>query len=108
VFGLQLCPASSLVPPLLQQNRVSHWAMGGLPTGSAEIFLLLSWLRFLYFTWLFSVGVGSFPIGCKSVKVFWFAVFRRVGSTGGSTYSTGYLGVGQGQRVLAQGMWDGL
>jgi len=39
---------------------------------------------------------------------FWFVVFRPVRSSVVSTYSTGGFGVGQGQRVLARGMRDGL
>jgi len=35
-------------------------------------------------------------------------VFRPVRSSVGSTHSTGGFGVGQGQRVLAQVMRDGL
>jgi len=47
-------------------------------------------------------------MGCTSVEVFWFVVFRRVRSSVVSTHSTGGFGVRQGQRVLAQGMQDGL
>jgi len=47
-------------------------------------------------------------MGCTSVEVFWFVVFRPVRSSVVSTHSTGHFGVGQGQRVLAQGMQDGL
>ena len=68
----------------------------------------LSLLRFLYFPWLFTVGVGSFLMGCTSVEVFWFIVFRPVRSPVVSTNRTGHFGVGQGQRVLAEGMRDGL
>jgi len=39
IIGLRHCPAGSLAPPLLQQNGVSRWAMGGLLMGSAGIFL---------------------------------------------------------------------
>jgi len=101
-------PAGSLVPLLLRQNRVSHWAMGGLLTGSAGIILLLSWLMFPYFPWLFTYGMGSFPIGCTSAEVFCFVVFRPVHSSLVSTHGTRHLGVWQGQRVLAQGMQGGL
>jgi len=47
-------------------------------------------------------------MGCTSVEVFWFVVFRPVRSSVVSTHSTGRFGVGQGQRALAQGMRDGL
>jgi len=47
-------------------------------------------------------------MGCTSVEVFWFVVFRPVHSSVVSTHSTGCFGVGQGQRVVAQGMRDGL
>jgi len=47
-------------------------------------------------------------MGCTSVEVFWFVVFRPLRSSEFSTNSTGRFGVGHGQRVLAQGMRDGL
>jgi len=47
-------------------------------------------------------------MGCTTVEAFWFVVFRPVRSSEVSTHSTGHFGVGQGQRVLAQGMRDGL
>ena len=47
-------------------------------------------------------------MGCTSVEVFWFVVFRPVRSSVVSTHSTGPFGAGQGQRVLAPGMRDGL
>ena len=47
-------------------------------------------------------------MGCTSVEVFWFVVFRPVRSSVVSTHSTGRFGVGQGQRVLSQGMQHGL
>jgi hypothetical protein len=47
-------------------------------------------------------------MGCTSVEVFWFVVFRPVRSSVVSTHSTGRSGVGQGERLLAQGMRDGL
>jgi len=71
-------------------------------------FSSLSLLRFLYFPWLFTVGVGGFLMGCTSGEVFWFIVFRPVRSSVVSAHSTGRFGVGQGQRALAQGMRDGL
>ena len=37
--GLWLCPAGFWVPPLLRQNGLSRWAMGGLLKVSAGIFL---------------------------------------------------------------------
>ena len=51
---------------------------------------------------------GGFLMGCTSVEVFWFVVFRPVRCSVVSTHSTGRFGVGLGQRVLAQGMRDGL
>jgi len=45
-------------------------------------------------------------MGCTSVEGVWFVVFRPVSSSEVSTHSTGRFGVGQGQRVLAQGMQD--
>jgi len=42
------------------------------------------------------------------VEVFWFVVFRPVHSSVLSSHSPGRFSVGQGQRVLAQGMRDGL
>ena len=68
----------------------------------------MSLLRFLYFPCLFTVGVRSFLIGCTSVEVFWFVLFRPVRSSVVSTHSTGRFDVGQGQRVLARGIRDGL
>jgi len=62
---------------------------------------------FLYFSWLFTVGVGSFLMGCMSVEVFWLVVFRPVRSSVVTTHSSGRFGVGQGQRVLEQQMQDG-
>jgi len=47
-------------------------------------------------------------MGCTSVEVFWFVVFRPVRSSVVSTHSTGCFGAGQGQWVLARGMRDGL
>jgi len=47
-------------------------------------------------------------MGCTSVEVVLFVVFRPVRSSVVSTHSTGPFGAGQGQRVLAQGMRDGL
>ena len=66
-------------------------------------FSSLGLLRLLYFPGLFTVGAGSFLMG-SSVDVFWFVVFRPVGSSVVSTHRTGPFGVRQGQRVLAQGM----
>ena len=71
-------------------------------------FSSLSLLRFLYFPWLCTVGVGSFLMGCTSLEVFWFVEFRAVRSCVVSTHSTGRFDLGQGQRVFAQGMRDGL
>jgi len=71
-------------------------------------FSSLSFVRFLYFPWLFTVGVGSFLMGCRSVEVFWFAVVRPVRYSVVSTHSTGRFGVGQGQSALAQRIRDGL
>jgi len=52
---------------------------------------------------------GGFSYGLHtSVEVFWFVVFRPVRSSVVSTHSTERFGVGQGQRVLARGMRDGL
>jgi len=53
-------------------------------------------------------GRGFFLIGCTSIELLWFVVFRPVRSFVVSTHSTGRLGVGQGQRALARGMRDGL
>jgi len=39
IIGVWHCPAGSLAPPLLRQNVVSSWAMGGLLMGSAGIIL---------------------------------------------------------------------
>jgi len=47
-------------------------------------------------------------MGCTSVEVFWFVVYRPVHSSVVSIHSTGRFGVGQGQRALVQGMRDGL
>jgi len=47
-------------------------------------------------------------MGCTSVEAFWFIVFRPIRSSVVSTHSTAPFGVGQGQRVVAQGMRDGL
>ena len=67
-----------------------------------------SFVRDLYFSWLFTVGVGCFLMGCTSVEVFWFVVCRPVRSSVVSTHTTGRFGVGQGQSVLAKRMRDGL
>jgi len=53
------------------------------------------------------LGLCVFPLGCTTIEVFWFVVFRPVRSSVVSTHSTGHLGVGQGQRAFAQGMRDG-
>ena len=108
IIGLQHCPAGLLAPPLLRQNGVSCWAMDGLLMGSAGIFLPCVLLRFLYFPWVFTVGVGGFLMSCTPVEVFWFVEFRPVGSSVVSTHSTRRFDVRQGPRVLPQGMRDGL
>jgi len=71
-------------------------------------FASLGFVMFLYFHWLFTVGVGSFLKGCTSAEGFWFVVFRPVRSSVVSTHSPGGFGVGLGQRVIVQGMRDGL
>ena len=71
-------------------------------------FSSLSLLSFLYFPWLFTVGVGSFLMGYTSTEVFSFVGFRPVRSSVVSTHSNGRFGAGQGQRVLPQGVRDGL
>jgi len=81
---------------------------GWVAYGFGWDFSSLSLLRFLYFPWLFTVGVGGFLMGCTTVEVFWFVVCRPVRSSVVSTCSNRHFGVGQGQRVLAQGMRDGL
>jgi len=47
-------------------------------------------------------------MGCTSVEVFRFVVFLPVCSSVVSTHRTGRFGAGQGQKVLARGMRDGL
>jgi len=81
---------------------------GWVAYGFGRDFSSLRFVRFLYFPWLFSVGVGGFLMGCRSLVVFWFVIFRPVRSSVVSTHSTGRFGIGQGQGVLAQGMRDGL
>jgi len=81
---------------------------GWVAYGFRWYFSSLSILRFLYFPWLFTVGVGSFLMCCTSVEVFSFVVFSPVGSSVVSTHSTGRIGVRQGQTALAQGALDGL
>jgi len=81
---------------------------GWVAYGFGWDFSSLGFVRFLYVPWLFTVGVGSFLMGCTSAEVFWFIVFRPVCSSVVSTHSTGRFGVGQGQRVLPIGMRDGL
>jgi len=76
--------------------------------GSAGNLSSLGFVRFLYFPWLFTVGVGSFLVGCTSEEVLWCVGFRPVRSSVVSTHSTGRFGVGQGPWALAQGMRDGL
>jgi len=66
-------------------------------------FFEVSVLSLLVHCW----GGGSL-MGCTSVEIFWFVVFRPVRSSVVSTPSTGRFGAGQGQRVLPQGMRDGL
>ena len=63
-------PCGSLVPPLLRQNGVIRglWAAYGFGWD----FSSLSFVRFLYFPWLFTDGVGGFLRGCTSVEVFFF------------------------------------
>jgi len=104
-------------------TALSCWLLGPVPAaaecgqslcygwvayGFGWDFSSLSLLRFLYFPWLFTVGVGGFLMSCTSVGVFWFVVFRPVRSSLGSAHSTGRFGVGQGQRALLQGRRDGL
>ena len=57
-IGLWHCPAGSLAPPLLWQNGVIRglWVAYGFGWD----FSSLSMLRFVYFPWLFTVGVGVF------------------------------------------------
>jgi len=74
---------------------------GWVAYGFGWDFSSLSLLRFLYFPWLFTVGVGGFLMGCTTVEVFWLVVFRPVRSSVISNRSTGRFGVGHGQRVLA-------
>ena len=81
---------------------------GWVAYGFGWDFSSLRFVRFPYFPWLFTVGVGSFLMGCTFVEVFWFVVFRPLRSSVVSTHSTARFGVGQGQRVLAQGLRDGL
>jgi len=81
---------------------------GWVANGFGWDFSSLRFVRFLYFPWLLTVGVGSFLMGCTSVEVFWFVEFRPVRSSVVSTHSTGCFSVRQGQRVLAQGMRNGL
>ena len=59
---LWLCPAGSCVPPLLRQNGVRRWAVGGLLTGLVYlIFLSRLGLMFPCFaSCLFTVGWGFF------------------------------------------------
>jgi len=97
----------SLAPPLLWQNGVIRglWAAYGFGWD----FSSLSFVRFLYFPWLFTVGVGGFSYGLHVCGgFFWFVVLRPLRSSVVSTHSTGRFGAGQGQRVLARGMRDGL
>jgi len=71
-------------------------------------FSSFSLLRFLYFPWLFTVGVGSFLMVCTFEQVFWSVGFRPISSSVVSTHRTGRFGVGQGQRAFAEGIRDGL
>ena len=59
---LWLCPAGSCATPLLRQNGVRRWAMGGLLTGLVYfVFLSRLGLMFPYFaSCLFTVGWGFF------------------------------------------------
>ena len=59
---LWLCPAGSCAPPLLGQNGVRRWAMGGLLTGLVYfVFLSRLGLMFPCFaSCLFTVGWGPF------------------------------------------------
>jgi len=54
------------------------------------------------------LGLNVCPLGYRSVEVFWFVVFRPVRFSVVSTHSTTHFGVRQGQRVLAQGIWNAL
>jgi len=81
---------------------------GWVAYGFGWDFSSLGFVRFVYFHWLFTVGVGSFLMGCTSVEVFWFVIFRPERSSVVSTHRTARFGVGQGQRILAQGMQDRL
>ena len=111
---LWLCPAGSCAPPLIRQNGVRRWAMGGLLTGLVY-FVFLSRLGLMFpclASCLFTVGCGFFLTGCTSAEVFRFVVFRLGVSSVVFTHSTGVYfyhhvkvvyGHGQGQRVLAGG-----
>jgi len=85
----------------------SHsWAVGCLWVRLG--FFFLEYVEVCVLSLVVHCWGGGFLKGCTSVEVFWFVVFRRVRSSAVSTHSTGRFGVGQDQRVLAQGMRDGL
>jgi len=104
ILGLRHCAAGSLAPPLPEQNGVSR----GLWVGCLRVRLGFFFLEFVEVSVLSLVvhcWGGEFSYGLHVCGgFFWFVVFRPVRSSVVSTHSTGRFGVGQGQRVLAQGM----
>ena len=107
IIDLRHCPAGSLAPPLLRQNGVSR----GLWVGCLWVRLGFYFLEFVEVSVLSLVvhcWGGAFSYGLHDCGGFWFVVFKPVRSSVVSTHSTGCFGVGEGQRVLAQGMRDGL
>ena len=96
---------ASARPPICErQNEVLYgFGIGGF---------LLAGLDVSLFSLLFTVGSGFLLMGCMSVEVFWFVVFRLGVSFVVSTHSTDVISLhsipgdwhGQGQRVLAEGI----
>ena len=88
---LWLCPAGSCAPPLLGQNGVRRWAMGGLLTGLVYfVFLSRLGLMFPCPRVVCSLSAGVFSYGLHVCGgFFWFVVFRLGVSSVVSTHSTG-------------------
>jgi len=98
--GWLLCPSPA----------AAEWSQslgyGWVAYGFGRDFPSLSLLRFLYCPWLISVAVESFLMGCTSVAVFSFLVFRPVRSSVVSTHTTARYGVRHPHPAFARGMRD--
>ena len=107
IIGLRRRPVAPWLLPCC--GRMGSFVGCGLLMGSAGIFFFLEFcavsvLSVVVHCW----GVEFFLWAARLWRFFWLVVFRPVRSSVVSTHSNGRFGAGQGQRVLAPGMRDGL